>query len=71
MAEAEHDYVEYQLDVENGVIVGCSFFGEGKQIEPLDGLKVYVPAGQDFSLHFDRWLERIERRLKRSIAETR
>lgn len=62
--KAEHDYIEYQLDVENGVITGCRLFGEGTQTEPLDGIKIYKPTGQPVNLNFDRWLERVERRLK-------
>ena len=55
-----HEYVEYQLDVENGQIVGCRFFGEGKQTDPLPDLKVYKWSG---SIP-DRWLQRLEKRLK-------
>ena len=68
MADPEHDFVEYEVDVENGVITGCRFFGEGKQVEPLDGIKIYKPTGQPANLYFDRWLERAEIRLKRAFA---
>lgn len=61
---AEYDFVEYELDVENGAIVGCRVFGEGKQAEPLDGVKVYKPSGQNIP---DWWLERFERRLKETL----
>ena len=64
MVDAENDFVEYQIDVENGVITGCRFFGEGKQAEPLDGIKIYKPTGQPPNFLFDRWLERAEKRLK-------
>ena len=64
-----HDYVEYQLDVENGVITGCRLFGEGKQTEPLEGVKLYKPVGQPPNINFDRWLERAERRLKLNLGK--
>lgn len=64
MPEAEHDYVEYELDVENGQVTGCRFFGEGKQVDPLDGVKVYVPAGE---VAYPSFFERIERRLKHAL----
>ena len=67
MPEAEHDYVEYEIDVDHGVVTGCRFFGEGKQVEPLDGVKVYVPAG---GIVWPRFFERIERRLKRALRGT-
>ena len=44
---AEHEYVEYQLQVKNGRIVSCEFFGEGKQVDPMTGVKVYKPAGEN------------------------
>lgn len=64
MADDAHDYIEYQLDVENGVIAGCRPFGEGKQSEPLTGVKVYKPAGENIP---DWWLERLERRLNLTL----
>ena len=63
---AEHEYVEYQLRVENGRIVGCEFFGEGKQVEPLAGVKVYKPAGENAP---DWFLKRVERRLIRAFSK--
>lgn len=68
MQGAENDFVEYQLDIEGGEIVACRYFGEGKQAEPLDGLKVYVPTGQPIDHRSFRWIERLERRLKLSFS---
>jgi hypothetical protein len=31
----EHEYVEFLLDVKDGQIVSCEYFGEGRQVEPL------------------------------------
>lgn len=67
MADAERDFVEYEIDVKNGVITECRSFGEGRQVEPLSGIKVYVPAGQPLGLH--RWVERFERRLKLAFGK--
>lgn len=60
----EHEYVEYQIDLDNGVVTDCRFFGKGKQTEPLDEIKIYKPADQPPNIHFDRWLERYGKRLK-------
>lgn len=63
---AEHEYVEYQLQVKNGRIVSCEFFGEGKQVDPMTGVKVYKPAGENIP---DWFLKRVERRLMRAISK--
>lgn len=65
---SEHDFVEYELEFKDGVIVGCNYFGEGGQVEPLDGLKVYVPTGQPVDHRSFRWIEHVERRLKIALS---
>lgn len=65
MDTPEHDYIEYQLTVENGEIVSCRPFSEGKQIDPLPGVKVYKPAGEKVP---DWYVKRVERRLTRAIS---
>jgi hypothetical protein len=45
--EPEHDYVEYLLDVKDGQVVACEFFGEGRQVEPLTGVVVLMPINSN------------------------
>ena len=35
MQKPEHEFVELLLTVENGEVVACEHFSEGKQVEPL------------------------------------
>lgn len=69
--DSEHDFIEYELDFKDGEIVACRYFGEGKQADPLDGLKVYVPTGQPMDHRLFRWVERFERRLKLTFGRPR
>ena len=64
VTEPEYDFVEYEIDVENGAIVDCRAFGEGKQADPLDEIKVYKPSGQNIP---DWWVERLERHIRRAM----
>lgn len=34
-ADDEHEYVELLLDVKDGEVVSCEYFGEGRQAVPL------------------------------------
>jgi hypothetical protein len=36
-AKDDDEYVEYLLDVKDGQIVSCEYYGEGRQVEPLTG----------------------------------
>lgn len=63
--EAEHEYVELMLDVKDGEIVGCEFFGEGRQVAPITEPVLLRPLQGDA---FPRGWERIGRRVKRALA---
>jgi hypothetical protein len=44
--EDDHEYVEFLLEIRDGQIVSCEYFGSGRQVEPLTGpvwLRPYVP----------------------------
>lgn len=65
--EAEHEYIELMLDVKNGEIVSCEFFGEGRQVEPLTEPVILKPLDCD-----GRGWKRIERRIRqlfRAVGE--
>lgn len=62
--ETEHEYVEYMLDVKDGQIVGCKFFGEGRQVEPLTEPVLFKPLDGN---PLPREWQRIERRIKLAI----
>lgn len=47
MAEPEHEYVDLMLTVEKGQIVSCEFHGEGRQIEPVADVAVFLPIDSD------------------------
>ena len=64
--ETEHEYVEYMLDVKDGQVVGCEFFGEGRQVEPLtEPMLLKLLEGDSFP----RGWRRIERRIKLAFGK--
>lgn len=66
LAEDDCEYVEYQFDVENGQVVACRLFGEGRQAEPLTGPVAYLPVA---GMPWPRGIERIARRLTLAFSK--
>jgi hypothetical protein len=66
IATDEHEYVEYQIDIEAGEVVGCRLFGEGRQSEPLTKPVVYMPIT---GVPWPPGLERIARRVERAFSK--
>jgi hypothetical protein len=64
--ELEYEYVEYQIDVENGQVVACKLFGEGRQAEPLTKPVAYMPVA---GMPWPRGLEHIARRVTLAFAK--
>lgn len=62
----EHEYVEYQFDIENGEVVACKFFGEGRQVEPLTEPIASIPVA---GMPWPPGLERIARRVTRALGK--
>jgi hypothetical protein len=60
----DHEYVDLMLDVKDGQIVSCEFYGEGRQVEPLTGPVLFKPLGGD---EFPRGWKRIEHQIKRAL----
>lgn len=65
-AHDEHEYVEYQIDVENGQIVACTLFGEGRQVEPLTKPVAYMPVA---GAPWPPGLERVARQLTLALTK--
>lgn len=59
-----HEYVDLMLEFKDGKIVGCEFYGEGRQAEPITGLQFFKPIGSVETAEWPRHIERIARRLK-------
>lgn len=69
MSEAKHEYVELQLTAEDGRIVACEFFGEGRQVEPLTEPVVYIPATD--APREMRGFENLRRRVVRALSKVK
>jgi hypothetical protein len=65
MGDSEHEYVEYQIDVENGEVVACRFFGEGRQVDPLTEPVAYMPVAGALR---PPGIERIARRITLALG---
>lgn len=68
MAELESDpreYVDLMLDIKDGQVVGCEFYGEGRQAEPLTEPQLFMPVA---SVAWPRGMERIARRVKLALG---
>jgi hypothetical protein len=73
-AEDNHEYVEFLLDVKDGKIVSCEYFGEGRQVEPLTGPLLLRPYAQRLAIErrspfspVQRWRDGYADRLGREI----
>ena len=61
---AEHEYVDLMLDVKDGQIVSCEFYGEGRQVKPLTEPVLFRLLDGE---QFPRGWKRLERRIKNAF----
>lgn len=63
----DHEYVDLELTVENGVVTDCRYFGEGRQVDFIAKpylLEVVGSTGNETS-----WQRRFEKRLQRAFRK--
>jgi hypothetical protein len=60
-----HEYVELMLDIEDGQVIGCEFYGEGRQAEPLTEPAFFMPVA---GVVWPRGMARIARRVKLALG---
>ena len=60
-----HEYVDLMIEVKNGQVVGCEFYGEGRAAEPVTEPLFFRPGASDV---WTRGLEHVARRMKLALA---
>lgn len=69
MSEAEHEYVDLMLDIKDGKVVSCEFYGEGRQVEPLTEPMLFKPlGGESWPRHLELVGRRLIQNLKRRLS---
>lgn len=58
-----HEYVDLMLEIKDGQVVGCEYYGEGRQAEPLTEPIFFTPGTDTWT----RGLERVARRIKLAL----
>jgi len=59
------EYVDLMIEFKDGKVVGCEFYGEGRQAEPLTEPQFFMPIA---GVVWPRGLDRIARRIKLALG---